>query len=620
MGKLLLTLFAVIMTANLTARAADDVQVLLDADFTVLKDGSEAEPELIDKSALEKLVPSVYKFSSSMKNLYQAGGSLLIKDGGYLEFSSLSSLPSYPKGIVRITAEVKMGDFYGGGLSFSNTTYSTAKTTTKLIYDDEWTTVSFYWNELGRTDRLGIQPLMSASGVFVKAVKVEYSTNFIIPTTAYLPNDANGESFTAIWAKVTGASGYELDVYSYDGENPVYVMQNESVSSVYNNKKVTGLDPTKTYYYVVRVKGSTGNVSDNSNEIEVVRCITEIGAPKALSASNVTESSFTANWEMVPDAVAYNINVYEITKIDQATESIVFGEDFSGVNIGTVSLIEFGGPDLNTFTKVQGWETDLSKCYAAGYYVMYNQPDGGFLITPEIDLSANDGKFECVITAASGSNGKFFETTDELYVELLENDEVIEKSDVKIINSVDFTGYRFALTKGSTQSRLRIAFMPKESYRLYIDEINIYQVLPAGSELKQQIGNYNVKDVTSYDIVIDRPKSDAKYSYGVIAVGQTVVGSGSSAEVGDILSKESNNILVTLSAGIDAIAADVDAPKAWKAGEGVLGVNGSAVTVCDLAGRTIYKNVLPADSYTLNINVRGLVIVVVDGKAYKIVL
>ena len=303
----------------------------------------------------------------------------------------------------------------------------------------------------------------------------------------------------------------------------------------------------------------------------------------------------------------------------------MFEEDFSGITEGTLSNISYPSRfEIDKLTKIPGWVADGSIAGANGYYVFYPTNDIGELVTPEINLSDNNGEFSVVVNAASGSFGSFFSTTNTLSVDIVEGSDgewnVVEAGEVKVLDNKNFTDYAISFTKGSASTRLRIKFTQEDnSYKLYVDDIKIQQTLPAGSVVDKQLFSSAVEEVTYADIALTMT-AGKEYFYDVRSVGLTVIGSGKDAYLGELQSEASNRVKVDAGAGIDAIAADVDAPKAWKAGEGVLGVNGSAVTVCDLAGRTIYKNVLPADSYTLNINVRGLVIVVVDGKAYKIVL
>lgn len=631
MKKILLAFFTALTVSGVAVRAAEP-EVLMNADFTVLTEGTESLPVAIDKSALNKLVPTVYAYGTNNKKTYQAGGSLFLADGGMVEFASMSKLPSSPKGTIRVTAEVKMGGAGGGILTFSSNSYS-AKSQSIIVSNGEWNTITFYYSDLGRYDRPNVSPFLSLDGMFVKSVKIEYSPDFIIAPVAYLPNDADGTSFTASCSRVSGASKYEMDVFSLDGgNNKVYFLQNEPLTALSSysdpKKKVEGLDAATTYYYVVRAIGSAGNKSDDSEPVQVVKCISSIAAPVAVSATNITDAGYTATWNAVEDAVAYDVTTYVRETTTEAGEVNVFGEDFSGVTIGTPSSVDFSTDPLDSFTKTQGWITDFSKAFASGYYVMNCFLEKGVLLTPAMDLSKNDGKFEVKIAARVGSFGSYYESANTLQVELVEADDVdvqsttsIESAPAQTFSTADENVYRFEFTKGTANCRLRIIYDQSidTSYKLFINDINISQEVPAGYVIERIVGSARAEGDTSADIKLVQEKGK-KYFFDVCAVGVTVVGSGSSAEIGEIKSQLSNRVEIAAPAGVDDVAGDNIAPKAWKAADGVLGVNGNEVSVYDLNGRVLYTENNLGGSCNINLGVQGLVIVVVDGGAYKVVL
>ncbi|MDE6402405.1 MAG: fibronectin type III domain-containing protein, partial [Muribaculaceae bacterium] len=468
------------------------------------------------------------------------------------------------------------------------------------------------------------------SGFHTKSLKVEYSADFIAAPQPYLPNDADGTQFTASWSKVGGATQYELDVFSIgDNDEPVYFMQNEVVKplSVYSDpsKKVTGLDPETTYYYVVRSVNANGAKSDNSEVIEVIKCISSIDAPEATNATDITADGFTANWNAVDNAVGYQVNCFSSQVLEEPGEVSVFSEDFSGITKGSITSVSFDTDDLNTMTKVSGWLTDFSKTFAAGYYVIYPSSGPGKLVTPAIDLGKNNGAFTVSVKAAAGGYGSFFTSDNTIEVSIVEGDNindltVIETAEAQKITSEDFIDYTFNFTKGAPNTRLLIAYTQAEgnSDKLYIDEINVDQTLPAGSIVDVKLGSTTVENVTSahIDLAMEEGKS---YFYTVNAIGRTVLGSGANAAIGTIMSDESNSITVHEASGVDSVAVNNESAKAWKAGDGIIGVTGSNAAVYDLSGRVLY-NAAVNGACTIRLNMHGAVIVVVDNTAFKIIL
>lgn len=623
MKKFLLTIltFAAATGFAKAQEAADNVQTLLDTDFTVFTDGSEESPKTLISSTFNSKVEGYYMTSS----ISSAGGKLLIGPSGYIQAKPFTALPTTGGGTIRITAEVKMLDSYGGAIQFIRG-YSTTDAVTALVESDDWTTVTVYAGGYtsSTSSRLKIQPFLSVSGFYIKSLKVEYSPDFIAAPEVFLPSDADGTQFTATCSRVSGASKYEADVFSLDAdEKPVYFAQDVELKalSAYSDPsaKITGLDPAITYYYVARAVNANGKKSENSEVMEVVKSISSIAAPEALAATNVTEDGFTANWDAVADAKYYIVYTYEKETLSQATEAPVFAEDFSGVTVGSVSSIEFSG-NLNDFTKTTGWETDGSKAYAAGYFVFSPYSGPGVLTTPEIDLSADGGKFTVTLKGFTGAYGSMKATENTIGAELLVDGEVVETATAFKCDKKGLADFVFTFTKGTADSRIRFTYTQAEgdANKLFVDEISVEQLLPAGTVISNIIGNQSSESTTA-DVKLT-PKTGKSYSYGVVAVGQTVVGTGSSAAVGEITSAVSNLVDIDFAgAGIEDVIADA-APKAWKAGEGTIGVNGSNVAVHDLMGRTLYMQSLPAGTHTLNLGLRGLLIVTVDGTSYKLVL
>jgi uncharacterized repeat protein (TIGR02543 family) len=105
-------------------------------------------------------------------------------------------------------------------------------------------------------------------------------------------------SFTARWSSVAGATGYILQY---------------STGEVWRNISVTGtsylmedLGSSTTYEYRVRAVFANGE-SAPSNVITVK---TKPMSPVVLAATNVTTTSFTANWKAVPGATGYKLWVF----------------------------------------------------------------------------------------------------------------------------------------------------------------------------------------------------------------------------------------------------------------------------------------------------------------------
>lgn len=143
-------------------------------------------------------------------------------------------------------------------------------------------------------------------------------------------------SFSANWGSVSGATGYYLDVASdYYFQSLISGYNNLSVSNV-TTYSVTGLTSGITYYYRVRAV-SASFTSLSSNIVS-----TGLPVPPVITyATNITSSSFTANWAAVT-ATTY--------KIDVSTSSAFssFVGSYDNFDVGNVINYSVTGLSANT--------------------------------------------------------------------------------------------------------------------------------------------------------------------------------------------------------------------------------------------------------------------------------
>ncbi len=170
-----------------------------------------------------------------------------------------------------------------------------------------------------------------------------------VTTLAYAPpapvataaTNVSQTSFDANWNSVTGADGYYLDVATDSTfSNFVNGYDNLNVGLVITYS-VTGLTPETDYFYRVRAYNS-GGTSGNSNIIDVTTLPNNPGAPVATAATNVTQTSFDANWDSVSGAFAYYLDV----STDNGFNNMISGYD--NLNVGNVTTYPVTGLSPNT--------------------------------------------------------------------------------------------------------------------------------------------------------------------------------------------------------------------------------------------------------------------------------
>jgi len=148
-------------------------------------------------------------------------------------------------------------------------------------------------------------------------------------------------SFAANWRSVSGATGYRLDV-STSNSFTTYVpgYQNLDVGNVLSSP-VTGLSAHTTYYYRVRAyNGCATSLNSTAKSVQTTACAP--AAPSAQSATNVTASSFMANWRSVSGATDYRLDV------SPTSSFTTYVPGYQDLSAGNVTSYNVTGLSANT--------------------------------------------------------------------------------------------------------------------------------------------------------------------------------------------------------------------------------------------------------------------------------
>ena len=589
-----------------TSLHAQDPQVIFDEDFSEFTEGTEQQPATTDISEgflsnkLDKTLPGW-----SGKYVYEAGGMLKIADGGKLATDKIGSVT--PKKI-KVSFDVRSLADYGGAYTVAIGYSSSAQGT---FEDDEWHHVthvfeSYYWSP---SYTVTFSPWLASDGILIDNVKVEASDAFVSAPEALQPTKADGTSFTARWTEVGDATGYLLDVY--DGDKN-YFLRDEEVTGT--SHEVTGLTEGKTYYYTVRAKVGD-NVSEYSNEIEVVEVISELPAPKSLPASDVTSTGFTANWEAVDKATQYLVAL-NCTKVLAADEDVnVFEDDFSGVTIGTLDDPEifYAADDINKYVKQPGWDC-MSYCLAEGYIGIAPYDSQGYLKTPGIDLSNNGGAFTLNMNLAETSYGDY-ESGSIVTVNIYNGDGSTPVETKTFTTEIGFKDYTLDFTKGTAETYIEIAYGGTMN-KIMIDDFAVSQALKAGDTYSYVYAEQEVSDATSchFDAPIDEYTS---YQYTVTAYTRTVV----DGEIGMLASEPSSPVTVDITGtGINEVNAANETRVYAVDGGVVVELSGDApIRLYTVGGQQIGTVQGHAGANRIGV-ASGLVIVNVNGSSRKVMV
>lgn len=599
---LLMASFLAFFTMNAATPA-----VIFSEDFAAFTEGSEDAPASTDISAgyTGKLSTTLSGWSG--KYVYEAGGKLKIGDSGKLTTARYNM--SANKGVVKIALRVRSYSDAGMVLKVS-IGYSASKQVT--LYDNAWHDVEFVTAGGSSLSAITIEPNYTFDGMLIDKLEVTTSADYFPAPDTYQPSRADGKSFTASWKRVSGATAYLLDVYSKNQNGgKEYLLKDEKVTST--SKAVTGLDENKTYFFTVRATDGTA-VSDYSDEVEVVKVISSIDAPKALPATNVTSNSFTANWNPVKDAIRYYISVIKRTKIATAGEYELIADDFSGVTIGSLTAVEFAtiSGDLDKYTKTPGWSSE-SPAFAAGYIVL--APFGtsaSSVTTPLIDLSSDNGSLKAVINMAEMNYGTYYEGGVATVALIDSKGNVLESQEVALTKG--FKDYIVTFTKGIRGSAIKVSY--NGSRKVFIDSFAIKQNLAADYVLNTYEKSAETES-TSADITVSEPlvADKVSYAYAVESIGRTVSG----GNIVEISSDSSNVIEVTLTSSVAESKANATA-KAYRS-NGRIVINtpiACIVEIYSLSGAVLYSATAAEGVTEIALPTNDVVVAKIGNKAIKL--
>ncbi len=588
---------------------AAEPTVIFAEGFSAFTEGSEDNPATTDISSYSSGKLSKTLTGWSGKLVYEAGGMLKLGDGGNLKTTRYNM--SANNGVVRITCRYRSLSESGALVKIS-LGYFTSKTL--MVTDDKWHDLVIIVSGGTSLSTITIEPSLTYNGSLIDSLAVETSPEFFPAPEAYQPSDARGTSFTARWKSVTGATAYYLDVYSKDaGGDKQYVLHNDTVNTTY--KAVSGLDENTDYYFSLRATNGTG-VSDYSDEVRVVRIIDSLAAPVAAAATNVTPTSFTANWEASEKAEAYELTVYRDTKFTADTTINVLSEDFAGVTKGTFASVEFGKleEDLDDYTSQPSWHA-ANHAFAAGNLVL--SPFGGSasLRTPSVSLGSDGGKFTVKTNMCCAQYGQMA-SGDTLTVNLLDSQLAVLETKEVILES-GYKDYAIDFTKGADD--VYVQFVYGGSHKIFFDDITVSQKVSAGYVLREPMLVQDEITTTSYDVTLPTPISDnVKYAYIVKSYAETydtLIG-----DVADVYSSPSNEIVVSLTTGVAEVGVASTSIAARNGAVAVTAAAPVAVTVADIAGRVLYAGQVPAGYTEIAVPVKGIVLVKAGNKAAKLVL
>ncbi len=322
--------------------------------------------------------------------------------------------------------------------------------------------------------------------------------------------------------KQDGRSTGDIAINSiqYDYTEPKFVFQDKEVTNTFY--MADELDAEKVYYYYVKAQDGT-EVSDMSYIMYVDGFLNV----NALPATNLTATSFTANWDYLPKALGYYLQPYRYDVEAETKVKTILAETFSKSTQGTMASPVSVDSPADDYTDNPGW-TGAQMLGANG---MLGANNGSrfalaYVHSPIMNLSAQGGKYKIHFKGhgTAGDNiavyhyGKATSQAD------------IHRTTIDADGNAEDT---WEVSDGDSQTML--SFEENKMKKFFLEEVTITQEVKAGDVTTVTLDMIDVTDpkTTSYAFTgLDEGK---KYGYTVTGKRNNDLGQEITSETSPVI-------------------------------------------------------------------------------------
>lgn len=381
----------------------------------------------------------------------------------------------------------------------------------------EWTDVEFTTH--ADASQVTVMFFSWKGKVLVDNVTVE-DVIYALDTPSDIKVEAvSGTSIKVSCAPIEGATTYTFTAYSRNSEKSYTVASSEPEAVIEGE-----FDANEDV--IIHVVAS--NATDQSYEGVSYGPISyngEIAAPVALSATDVTNLGFTANWEASEWANTYELSLTRTHTVGEEPETYYYmQEDFSEVTMSlddpssTVMTSDGTPVSLDPYINAKGWNTYLASVSTGmlaitNLYEAYGFP--GLLVSDQKNFSYGGGKVRV--------SGMGLSTVDDVVIKVgfaqsqgfgytfLDGAKEFELTTAGSMFDVEIEGG----TENSIMMFKMVDAAPSGDMAAFLS-LNISTEAAAGDQIS---GVYDIVTLpgttTSYDVEVDFPAGDS-FTYNVV--------------------------------------------------------------------------------------------------------
>ena len=184
-------------------------------------------------------------------------------------------------------------------------------------------------------------------------------------------------------------------------------------------------------------------------------------------------------------------------------QTIVLSEDFSGVADTNTSI----GLHLDDYTQVPGWTGNW--VYSSTQKVRVGKSaEGGFIMTPELDLSGNNGGFTVTFDVKAWNNDQ-----TRMYVEVNGVDHLVDG-----LSTTQFNTFTLEFTGGTTATTVKFKSYQNSKARFFLDNIVVTSQLAGPDTIGPVMGNVTPSEnslVVNFNEALDQTSAETVGNYAL---------------------------------------------------------------------------------------------------------
>lgn len=426
----------------------------------------------------------------------------------------------------------------------------------------------------------------------------------LLSATDYTPT-----SITLNWKETENATGYLLTAFSAQFNQQDFILLNEPVSGT--SYSLTNLRPGVTYYYKVAAQFADGSISKFS---AIVPALPNLEQPIGSPATNITENSFTANWQEVQYASNYEVTLYKqhTATADNPTYEFINAQLDDINSPGTVEnpQILYGPFEFDGATGAYGWYINSASLIQGG--VGLDNTDSqyyglAYMYSPQAKFGQAGGKVTVTLDIIGDKEGDLnvaFANPDS-------NNNLVEVTEgaSKMHVTTEWTEVSASISGGGDESVILIRSL---------DDANVF-FRSIKAQLDAQPAGSTFETVDRFSTVSDLSCDFEKLSAGANDIyGYSIVAVLSPDGVVEIRSIPSEKVPVQLLGSTPAI--NTTPAKAYVAGT-TLYVNNPErldIEVYTVEGRCLYSDRTGRESASFELPMQGIYIVKVGASVFKL--